>query len=387
MDLIFFEGRNQMNSFELHKALRGKIRVEIPMDFIDDENLSLLYTPGVGEIASACATNPDDTYIYTRRWNAVAIVSDGSAVLGLGDIGPYGALPVMEGKALLFKKFGNIDAVPICIDTHDPDEIVKIVKSLEPTFGGINLEDISAPRCFGILERLDREMNIPVFHDDQQGTAVVACAALKNSLKLVGKNIEDVKIVVNGIGAAGYNIVRFLLEMGGKNVIAVDRNGILNTNDPGTCLHEYHEKLAKITNPEGLSGDLKHAVKGADVFIGVSKAGLLDGKMVSSMNNNPIIFALANPVPEIYPAEAIEAGAFIVATGRSDFPNQINNLMAFPGIMKGALEGRRKINMNMLHCAIDAIADSCDPSPTCILPRAYDENVHMRVKKSVLETK
>ncbi|MDK2786243.1 MAG: hypothetical protein PWQ80_922 [Thermotoga sp.] len=368
-----------MDPLKIHRFLKGKIRISLPVERVDKEILSLLYTPGVAEVARVCAENPENTYTYTSRWNTIAVVSDGSAVLGLGNIGPYGALPVMEGKAFLFKAFADLDAFPICLSEDDEEKIIEIVKSLEPSFGGINLEDIAAPKCFRILQRLSEEMNIPVFHDDQQGTAVVVSAAFLNALKLVGKKIEEVKVVVNGIGAAGYNIVRFLLDLGVKNVVAVDKNGILNEKHPETCLNEYHLKIARITNPEGLSGGLETALEGADFFIGVSKGNIVKPEWIEKMNRKPVVFALANPVPEIDPRLAKEAGAFIVATGRSDYPNQVNNLLAFPGIMKGAVEKRSKITKNMLFSAVDAIANSCKPHPDRIIPEAFDMRVHQSV--------
>ncbi|AJG40264.1 malate dehydrogenase [Thermotoga sp. RQ7] len=368
-----------MDPLKIHRFLKGKIRISLPVERVDKEILSLLYTPGVAEVARVCAENPENTYTYTSRWNTIAVVSDGSAVLGLGNIGPYGALPVMEGKAFLFKAFADLDAFPICLSEDDEEKIIEIVKSLEPSFGGINLEDIAAPKCFRILQRLSEEMNIPVFHDDQQGTAVVVSAAFLNALKLVGKKIEEVKVVVNGIGAAGYNIVRFLLDLGVKNVVAVDKNGILNEKHPETCLNEYHLKIARITNPEGLSGGLETALEGADFFIGVSKGNIVKPEWIEKMNRKPVVFALANPVPEIDPRLAKEAGAFIVATGRSDYPNQVNNLLAFPGIMKGAVEKRSKITKNMLFSAVDAIANSCKPHPDRIIPEAFDMRVHQNV--------
>lgn len=366
-----------------HRMLRGKIRTTLPVDALDREILSLLYTPGVAEVAKLCAQNPDETFIYTRRWNTVAVVSDGSAVLGLGNIGPYGALPVMEGKALLFKAFADLDAFPICLAVSGEEEIVSIVKSLEPSFGGINLEDIAAPKCFRVLEKLSKEMNIPVFHDDQQGTAVVVAAAFLNALKLSGKRIDEVKVVVNGVGAAGYNIVKILLDLGVKCVVAVDRNGILNRKEENTWLHEYHREIAFLTNPEGESGGLEEALKGADFFIGVSRGNVLKPEWIKHMNKNPVIFALANPVPEIDPKLAEEAGAFIVATGRSDYPNQVNNLLAFPGIMKGAVERQAKITKEMLLAAVEAIAGSCEPEPKHIVPEAFDKRVHTNVYLAV----
>jgi malate dehydrogenase (oxaloacetate-decarboxylating) len=372
-----------VDALEIHRFLKGKIRTALPVEKVDRETLSLLYTPGVADVARACAEDPEKTYVYTSRWNTVAVVSDGSAVLGLGDIGPYGALPVMEGKAFLFKAFADIDAFPICLSESEEEKIISIVKSLEPSFGGINLEDIGAPKCFRILQRLSEEMNIPVFHDDQQGTAVVVSAAFLNALKLTEKKIEEVKVVVNGIGAAGYNIVKFLLDLGVKNVVAVDRKGILNENDPETCLNEYHLEIARITNPERLSGDLETALEGADFFIGVSRGNILKPEWIRKMNRKPVIFALANPVPEIDPELAREAGAFIVATGRSDHPNQVNNLLAFPGIMKGAVEKRSKITKNMLLSAVEAIARSCEPEPERIIPEAFDMKVHLNVYTAV----
>jgi len=377
---------NIVNAEELHRLLKGKIRVIPVLDNIDRQLLSLLYTPGVAEIAVKCAHEPSLTFEYTRRWNTVAVVSDGSAVLGLGNIGAHGALPVMEGKALLFKIFADLDAIPLCLKTHDTELMIQIVKALEPSFGGINLEDIAAPRCFEILKRLERELDIPVFHDDQQGTAVVVCAALKNALKVVGKKLEKIRIVVNGIGAAGYNIVKFLFKMGAGEIVPVDKNGILNPYDPSTCLHEYHMELAKMVNPDGKKGSLQDALKGADVFIGVSRGKLVTPDMVRSMAGDPVVFALANPVPEIDPSLAREAGARIVATGRSDFPNQVNNLLAFPGIMKGAMKARSRITEKMLLAAIEAIANSCEPESERILPEAYDEHVHENVFKAVVST-
>ncbi|WP_448375987.1 NAD(P)-dependent malic enzyme [Fervidobacterium sp.] len=370
-----------MDSIGIHKFLQGKYRITVPIE-ITEENLKYLYTPGVAEIANLCANDPGNAFIYTRRKHAIAVVSDGSAVLGLGNIGPYGALPVMEGKAMLFKEFGNLDAFPICLSTQDIEEIVKVVKSLEPSFGGINLEDISAPRCFEILKRLDEEMQIPVFHDDQQGTAVVVVAGLINALKLVGKKIEDVKIVVNGIGAAGYNIVKLLIEFGAENIFACDINGLLNEK---TALHEYHLEIANLTNPGNFEGQLKDLFKDADVFIGVSKGNLISGADVKQMAKNPIIFALANPTPEIMPDVAYENGAFLVATGRSDFPNQINNLLAFPGIMRAAVEKQMKITLATLIKAAFVIAKSVEPERYMILPKATDKRLHENLYRSLIE--
>lgn len=372
-----------MDSKELHELLKGKMRTISNVDNIDKRSLSLLYTPGVAEVAKLCSENTENTYLYTRRWNTIAIVSDGSAVLGLGNIGPYGALPVMEGKALLFNLFGGLDAFPICIDTQDEDEIISLVKNLEPTFGGINLEDISAPRCFRISQKLNEIMDIPVFHDDQQGTAVVVTAGFLNSLKITGKEAKEIKVVINGIGAAGYNIAKFLMDFGIKNLVLVDKNGVLNKNYPESCLHEYHKELAEITNPENITGSLSDVLIGADAFIGVSQGNILHEEMIKKMNKGPIIFALANPLPEVLPELAKSFGASIVATGRSDYPNQINNLIAFPGIMKGAVEKRTKITKNMLNSAILAISNSCVPTPERILPEAYDKRLHLNVYEAV----
>ena len=370
-----------MDAIQLHEVLNGKYRI-IPTIEITEENLKLLYTPGVADVAKLCTENPEKTFIYTRRKHTIAVLSDGSAVLGLGNIGPYGALPVMEGKAVLFKQFGDLDAFPICIDTQDVEQIINIVKVLEPSFGGINLEDISAPRCFEVLERLNNEMNIPVFHDDQQGTAVVVIAGLLNALKLAEKKIDEVKIVVNGIGAAGYNIVKLLIEIGAKHIIPCDINGIINRK---TALHKYHLEVSELTGNLNNSGNLKDAIIDADVFIGVSKGGILKGSDIRKMSKKPIIFALANPVPEIFPDEAYEDGAFIVATGRSDFPNQVNNLLAFPGIMKVAVEKQVKITKEMLIRAAEILSNVIEPTKECILPKATDRRVHDELYYGLLQ--
>lgn len=361
-----------MDSIELHRMLEGKYRIS-PTIEVTDENLKFLYTPGVSEVAKICAEDNLNTFVYTRRKKAIAVISDGSAVLGLGNIGPYGALPVMEGKAILFKQFGDLEAFPICLSTQDTNKIVEIVMALEPSFGGINLEDISAPRCFEILNKLDEKMNIPVFHDDQQGTAVVVVAGLINALKLAQKRIDEVKIVVNGIGAAGYSIVKLLLEFGARHIVPCDINGIINEDN---ALHKYHKEIAQILGTKQTTGDLKEAIKDADVFIGVSKGNLLTGEDVKAMNKRPIIFALANPIPEILPDIAYENGAFIVATGRSDFPNQVNNLIAFPGIMKAAVEKQKKITKAVLIRAAEIISYVVEPGRNCILPKATDRRVH-----------
>jgi len=371
-----------MGPLDIHKLLQGKYRITTPLEVTED-NLKYLYTPGVAEVALECGKDPRNCFIYTRRKHTIAVVSDGSAVLGLGNIGPYGALPVMEGKAMLFKEFGNLDAFPICLGTQNVEEIVNIVKALEPSFGGINLEDISAPRCFEILNRLDNEMTIPVFHDDQQGTAVVVVAGLLNALKLAGKRISDVKIVVNGIGAAGYNIVKLLLEFGAKNIFACDIEGLLNEK---TSLHKYHLEIARLTNPSNISATLRECLKEADVFIGVSKGNILTGEDIKQMAVKPIIFALANPTPEIAPEVAYENGAFIVATGRSDYPNQVNNLLAFPGIMRAAVEKQRKITLLTLMKAAEIISKTIEPERNMILPKATDRRLHESLYYTLLES-
>ncbi|MGC9771770.1 malate dehydrogenase (oxaloacetate-decarboxylating) [Fervidobacterium changbaicum] len=370
-----------MGPLDIHRLLQGKYKITVPLE-VTEENLKYLYTPGVAEVAMECAREPSNAFIYTRRKRVIAVVSDGSAVLGLGNIGPYGALPVMEGKAMLFKEFGNLDAFPICLGTQNTEEIISIVKALEPSFGGINLEDISAPRCFEILKHLDSETSIPVFHDDQQGTAVVVLAGLQNALKLAGKRISDVKIVVNGIGAAGYNITKLLLEYGAKNVYPCDVYGLLNES---TALHEYHLEISRLTNPKNISATLKECLKDADVFIGVSKGNLLTGEDIKQMAKNPVIFALANPTPEIMPDTAYENGAFIVATGRSDFPNQVNNLLAFPGIMRAAVEKQRKITHTILLKAAEIISKTVEPSRYMILPKATDRRLHEMLYKGLIE--
>lgn len=325
--------------------------------------------------------------MYTRRWNTIAVVSDGTAVLGLGDIGPLGSLPVMEGKAVLFKTFGDVDAFPIILNTKDPDEIVNIVSKISLSFGGINLEDISAPRCFEIEQKLKKLVDIPVFHDDQHGTAVVVLAGLINALKIVGKKLEDLKIVMSGAGAAGVAITKLLLSTGAKNVIMCDRKGALYKG----MEHRDASKdaIAQITNPEGLRGPLSEVIKGADVFIGVSAPGLVTKEMVSSMNKDAIIFPMANPTPEIFPDEAKAAGARIIGTGRSDYPNQVNNVLAFPGIFRGALDVRaREINEDMKIAAAHAIADSVSQDELCedyIIPKAFNKEVQKKVANAVSE--
>ncbi|PZO94427.1 MAG: NADP-dependent malic enzyme [Streptococcus pyogenes] len=364
----------------------GKLEVSPKVSIKNKEDLSIAYTPGVASVSSAIANDPALGYTLTTKKNTVAVVSDGTAVLGLGDIGPLAAMPVMEGKAALFKAFAGVDAIPIVLDTKDPDQIVRIVKAMAPTFGGINLEDISAPRCFEIEQRLIEECDIPVFHDDQHGTAIVVLAAVFNSLKLIGKELAQAKIVVNGGGSAGLSITRKLLAAGATDVTVVDRFGIINQADQNK-LAPHHFEIAKVTNKEGRSGGLDKALEGADIFIGVSAPGVLKAEWIALMADKPIIFAMANPVPEIYPDQALAAGAYIVGTGRSDFPNQINNVLAFPGIFRGALDARAKtITIEMQIAAAKGIASLVtdeELSPTHIIPGAFDAGVADLVAKSV----
>lgn len=349
-------------SLEQHKALRGKISI-LPKDTLDtQEKLSVYYTPGVGAVSRFVAEHPDQARDYTWRGNAVAVVSDGSAVLGLGNIGPLGALPVMEGKAMLFKHFGGVDAVPIVLDVHSADEIVAAVKAIAPGFGGINLEDIAAPICFEIEERLKAELDIPVMHDDQHGTAIVVLAALINAMKVVGRELADAKIVVAGAGAAGSAIARLLHAYAKPRIFITDSKGIISANRKD--LNAEKKRLLEFSNLSGIDGSLEDILQGADVFIGVSKAGLLSVDMVKSMDKDPIILALANPVPEIMPDDAKRAGVAVIATGRSDFPNQVNNSLAFPGIFRGALDNRVKaITDKHKIAAAEAIAQLV-PKPT-----------------------
>ena len=374
-------------ALKLHKELRGKLEVKSRVRVDSMKAMSLAYTPGVADVCRVINENNELVYDYTNKWNYVAVVSDGTAVLGLGDIGPEAGMPVMEGKALLFKEFGNVDAFPLCINVHEPDEIIAFVQALSPTFGGVNLEDISSPKCFYIEQELQRRLDIPIFHDDQHGAAIVATAALRNALKIVGKKMENLKVATVGIGAAGGATIRMLLAAGVRNIVAVDRNGILNKNDPKTLLNEFHREIVEEINPDNLSGDLAKAVKGADVFIGTSVGGIISAEMIKSMAPGAIVFALANPVPEIMPDLAKEAGAKIVATGRSDFPNQINNVLAFPGIFRGALDVRsREINESMKLAATDALADAVGDdrlSADCILPKAFEPGIARKVAIAV----
>lgn len=372
-------------SLEMHEKNKGKIEVVSKVAINNSDDLSMAYSPGVAEPCRAINANTEDVYKYTAKGNLIAVVSDGTAVLGLGDIGPEAAMPVMEGKAILFKEFGNVDAVPICLATKDVDEIVETVKRLEPTFGGINLEDISAPRCFEIERRLKEETQIPIFHDDQHGTAIVTSAGLINALKIVDKKMEDIKVVINGSGAAGGAIVRMLLGLGVKNVLMCDSKGIIYKGSPTN--NWYKEELAELTNKDQVQGTLQDAVKDADVFIGVSVANVLTKEMVKTMNVDPIIFAMANPNPEIMPEDAKEAGAKVVGTGRSDYPNQVNNILAFPGLFRGALDVRAKdISNGMNIAAAYAIAEAVTDeqlSADFVIPNALDKTVAKKVAEAV----
>ncbi len=369
----------------LHEKWRGKLETVSKTPVKTREDLSLAYTPGVAEPCKVIAENAEAAYTYTWKSNTVAVVSDGSAVLGLGNIGPYAAMPVMEGKAVLFKEFGGVNAVPICLDTQDTEEIIKAVTYLAPGFGGINLEDISAPRCFEIEERLKASLNIPVFHDDQHGTAIVVLAGIINGLKVVGKNKEDCKVVVNGAGSAGVAITKLLLTYGFTNVIMCDKVGIVGKDTQG--LNWMQQKMTEVTNPNGEKGTLADALKGADIFVGVSAPNIVTPDMVSSMNQDSILFAMANPIPEIMPDAAKAAGARVVGTGRSDFPNQVNNVVAFPGIFKGALEGRAKqITEEMKLAAALAIANLVPEdqlNEDNIMPEAFDPKVAEVVAEAV----
>ncbi|HJB24906.1 MAG TPA: NAD-dependent malic enzyme [Candidatus Jeotgalibaca pullicola] len=375
-------------SLALHKEKKGKISVESKVAINTREDLALAYTPGVAEPCRKIAEDVTEAYTYTSKGNLVAIVTDGTAVLGLGDIGPEAAMPVMEGKAILFKEFADVDAFPISLDTKDVDEIIRTVRYLAPTFGGINLEDISSPRCFEIEKQLDALLSIPVFHDDQHGTAIVVVAGILNSLRLVGKRIEDIKVVLNGPGAAGTAIINMLMEMGIEKAVICDEYGILAENREAP-MDEHKKILAQKSNPQNVNGDLSDAMKGADVFIGVSVGGIVTKEMVQLMNDDAIIFAMANPVPEIMYEEAKEAGARIVGTGRSDFPNQINNVLAFPGIFKGALSVRATtINKEMKVAAAQAIADMISEeelSEEYIIPDALNKAVAEQVTQYVAQ--
>lgn len=373
-------------ALELHRQWQGKLETVSKTPVKSREDLSLAYTPGVAEPCKVIAKDKEAAYTYTWKSNTVAVVSDGSAVLGLGNIGPYAAMPVMEGKAVLFKEFGGVNAVPICLDTQDTEEIIKAVTYLAPGFGGINLEDISAPRCFEIEERLKEILDIPVFHDDQHGTAIVVLAGIINALKVVHKKKEDCKVVVNGAGSAGVAITKLLLTYGFHNVIMCDKVGIIGKNTEG--LNWMQQKMTELTNPDNQTGTLADAMKGADIFVGVSAPNIVTPDMVSSMNQDSILFAMANPVPEIMPDAAKAAGARVVGTGRSDFPNQVNNVVAFPGIFKGALEGRAvQITEEMKLAAAHAIAGLVPEEQLHednIMPEAFDPQVAEVVAAAVM---
>ena len=376
------------DALKLHEKSKGKLEVSLKVPLEKSEDLSLAYTPGVAEPCREIAKNKDEAYKYTWKQNSVAVVSDGTAVLGLGDIGPEAALPVMEGKSILFKQFGNIDAVPICLDTKDPKEIIQIVKALAPTFGGINLEDISAPRCVEIERTLIDELDIPVFHDDQHGTAIVVTAGLLNALKVVDKKVEDITVVVSGTGAAGSSIIKMIHALGVKEIYGFNINGIVTKED----YDQYDfltQELTEITNSKAKRMTMQEAMKEVDVFIGVSAPGLLTKEMVQSMKEKPIVFAMANPEPEIKYDDAIEAGVAVMGTGRSDYPNQINNVLAFPGLFRGALDVRaRKITEGMKLAAAKGLASlvsDAELSSTYVIPSAMDSRVASTVAEAVKE--
>lgn len=372
-------------SLKFHEELRGKFEVVSRAKVDNEKDLSLAYTPGVAEPCREIAKDPNNAYIYTRKCNTVAVISDGTAVLGLGDIGPLASLPVMEGKSILFKNFADVDAFPIVLNTKDTDEIVETVSRIAGSLGGINLEDISAPRCFEIERRLKEKLDIPVFHDDQHGTAIVVLAGVMNALKIIKKEPSDLKVVMSGAGAAGVAIAKLLLSFGVKNIVMFNKEGIIERNkeytDPSLV------EISKITNPNNESGTLADSIKGADVFVGVSAPNLLSTEMVSTMNKDAIIFAMANPVPEIFPEDAKKGGARIIGTGRSDFPNQVNNVIAFPGIFRGALDVRASdINEEMKLAAAHAIANEVSEeelSEDYILPKALNKNVAKAVAEAV----
>nr|WP_321023552.1 malic enzyme-like NAD(P)-binding protein [Clostridium neonatale] len=375
-------------SLKFHEEKRGKYEIKPTCEVKDAKDLSLAYTPGVAEPCREIHKDPSKAYTYTRKWNTVAVISDGTAVLGLGDIGPLAALPVMEGKSVLFKEFGNVDAFPIVLDTKNVDEIVETVANIAPTLGGINLEDISAPRCFEIEKRLKERLNIPVFHDDQHGTAIVVLSGLLNALKIVNKKLDNIKVVINGAGSAGTAICKLLLSSGVKNIVMCDINGVIS-RDKDLSDNIYMQELANITNPDNVTGTLKDSMVGTDVFIGVSAPNIVSKEMVKTMNKDGIIFAMANPTPEIFPEDAKEAGIAVMGTGRSDYPNQINNVLAFPGVFRGALDVRAsEINEEMKVAAAYAIANSVsaeDLNAENIIPKAFDLKVQDLVAKAVKE--
>ena len=378
---------NEM-ALKMHEEHKGKISVTSKAAVKTRDDLSTAYTPGVAEPCRKIRDDKSEVYRYTAKGNLVAVVSDGTAVLGLGDIGPEAAMPVMEGKSILFKEFAGIDAFPICLDTKDTDEIVETVKRRAPTFGGIYLEDISAPRCFEIERRLKEELDIPVFHDDQHGTAIVVSAGLTNALKYVGKEFSEAKVVINGAGSAGISICKLLLELGVGDIVLVDRNGILAVGEE--WMNPAQKEMAEKTNKEQIHGDLKTAMQGRDVFVGVSAPNIVTAEMVSTMAKDAVVFAMANPTPEIMPDEAKKGGAKVVATGRSDFPNQINNVLVFPGIFRGALDARATdITEEMKIAAVKAIADIIKPEELTedyIIPGAFDERVADNVAREVAKT-
>lgn len=376
---------NNEKALKMHEEWNGKIETTAKAHVNSREDLAIAYTPGVAEPCKVIAQDPKAAYKYTMKANTVAVVSDGSAVLGLGNIGALAAMPVMEGKAVLFKEFGGVNAVPICLDTQDTEEIIKSVVNIAPAFGGINLEDISAPRCFEIETRLKELLNIPVFHDDQHGTAIVVLAGIINALKVTGKKKEDCRVVVNGAGSAGVAITKLLLTYGFPHITMCDINGIISKNSPN--LNWMQQQMTEVTNLEERTGTLADALKGADIFVGVSAPNIVSKEMVASMNKDAILFAMANPVPEIMPDLAKEAGAKVVGTGRSDFPNQVNNVVAFPGIFKGALEGRAtQITEEMKLAAANAIAGLVpeeELNENNILPEAFDPRVADTVSKAI----
>ena len=378
---------NAEKALQLHEEWNGKFETTPKMKIQTREDLALAYTPGVAEPCKVIAKDKEAAYKYTIKSNTIAVVSDGSAVLGLGNIGAHAAMPVMEGKAVLFKEFGNVNAVPVCLDTQDTEEIIKTVVNIAPAFGGINLEDISAPRCFEIETRLKELLDIPVFHDDQHGTAIVVLAGIINGLKVTGKTKEDCQVVVNGAGSAGVAITKLLLTYGFKHVTMCDKSGILSKSSDG--LNWMQQSMMEVTNLENKTGSLADALRGADIFVGVSAPNIVTADMVKTMNKDAIIFAMANPVPEIMPDVAKAAGAKVVGTGRSDFPNQVNNVIAFPGIFKGALEGRaRQITEDMKLAAALAIANLVpddEVSDVNILPEAFDPRVADVVSKAVID--
>lgn len=381
-----------MNIYEealkFHEEKRGKYEIKPTCEVKNAKDLSLAYTPGVAEPCREIHKDPSKVYTYTRKWNTVAVISDGTAVLGLGDIGPMAALPVMEGKSVLFKEFGNVDAFPIVLDTKNVDQIVETVANIAPTLGGINLEDISAPRCFEVEQKLKERLNIPVFHDDQHGTAIVVLSGLINALKVVNKKLDNINVVINGAGSAGTAICKLLLSSGVKNIVMCDINGVIS-RDKDFSDNKYMAELAKITNPHSVTGMLKDAMVDADVFIGVSAPNIVSKDMVKTMNKDGIIFAMANPTPEIFPEDAKEAGIAVMGTGRSDYPNQINNVLAFPGVFRGALDVRAsEINEEMKVAAAYAISNAISEnelSAENIIPKAFDLKVQKLVAEAVKE--